>query len=441
MRPRLLIVQPSHYRSRRELCPVRIGKRSLVGLTLPYLAALTPPEWEVMLVDEAVSGVDFSSEVDVVAITAWSINSLRAYEIGDIFKRRGTPVIMGGPHTYFYPEESIEHCDAVGIGEGEAIWRPMLEDALTNRLKRFYTSDCPNSLRNLPLPRHDLLDSSKYGLIKTYSVQTSRGCPFRCEYCSERYYLGDEYRYRPVEDVVSEIRQINSGQIFFADSNFAGRPNHTLELMEALIPLKIRWSALWPAYLCRNDEFMDTAKKSGLLHINIGIESLDQQTLSGMGKKSNRVREYREILNGLRKRGVSYSLNFIFGWDTENADVFPSTEEFLEGQMVPVAYFNILTPHKGTVLFDRMLADDRIIDPDGIGRWPGIHCHIKPLYCSAKELEERVKKMYRDFYGYRSMFQRLPPPLTKADLASWFLNFSQRRMSRTDEEFENFDGY
>lgn len=420
---------------------MRIRKRSVVSLTLPYLAALTPPEWDVILADEAVSGIDFSSAVDVVAITTWTINSLRAYEVGDIFMRNGIPVLMGGPHTYFYPEESIEHSNAVGIGEGEGIWRRMLEDVLNGRLQRFYRSETPNNLRGLPMPRHDLLNISRYGLIKTYSVQTSRGCPFRCEYCSERFYLGNEYRYRPVEDVVSEIRHDRTGRIFFADSNFAGNPSHTLELMEALVPLKIRWSALMPAYLCRNDEFMDTATKSGLLHVNIGIESLNQETLSGMGKKSNRVQEYREILHSLRRRGISYSLNFIFGWDNDKADVFLSTAEFLEQQKVPVAYFNVLTPHKGTLLFERMLADGRIIDLDGIGRWPGIHCHIKPLSCSPEQLEAQVKRMYRDFYSYRSMLQRLPSPITEANLASWVLNFSQRRMRKTDGEFENFDGY
>ncbi|MGD0235002.1 MAG: radical SAM protein, partial [Syntrophorhabdales bacterium] len=140
---------------------------------------------------------------------------------------------------------------------------------------------------------------------------SSRGCPFHCEFCSERFYLGQGYRQRPVGDVVEEIKQTGAKHIFFADSNFGGKPAHTIALMEALIPLRIRWSGLFPAYLCNNVKFMDLAKRSGLLHVNIGIESIDQTTLAGLGKKSNNVRHYREILRNLREREISYSLNFI----------------------------------------------------------------------------------------------------------------------------------
>jgi radical SAM superfamily enzyme YgiQ (UPF0313 family) len=311
MGKRLLIIQPSHYRSKSDLTPHKTKRRNLVGLTLPYLAALTPPDWDVGLVDEQLMDIDFNAPADLIAISAWTINSFRAYEIGDAFRKRGIPVIMGGPHTYFYGEESAEHCDAVGIGEAETIWRVMLEDAASLRLKKFYRAEQLQDLAGLPMPRHNLLDLGKYGFIKTFSVQSSRGCPFHCEFCSERFYLGQGYRQRPVGDVVEEIKQTGAKHIFFADSNFGGKPAHTIALMEALIPLRIRWSGLFPAYLCNNVKFMDLAKRSGLLHVNIGIESIDQTTLAGLGKKSNNVRHYREILRNLREREISYSLNFI----------------------------------------------------------------------------------------------------------------------------------
>ncbi len=438
---RLLIIQPAHYRSKSDLTPHKTRRRNLVGLTLPYLAALTPPDWEVSLIDEQLMDIDFNAPVDLVAISVWTINSLRAYEIGDAFRERGVAVITGGPHTYFYGDESALHSDAVGIGEAETIWQVMLEDAASARLKKFYRADHPQDLSGLPIPRHNLLDLRKYGFIKTFSVQASRGCPFHCEFCSERFYLGQHYRNRPALDVVEEIKQAGVKHIFFADSNFAGKPAHTMALMEALIPLRIRWSSLFPAYLCNNREFMDLAKRSGLLHVNIGIESIDQSTLAGLGKKNNNVRHYGEILRNLRERQISYSLNFIFGWDSENSHVFPSTMAFLEQEKVPAAYFNILTPHRGTPLYDRMLAEGRIIDPDHIGRWPGISCHIRPTFCSAKELEQRVKELYYEFYKYPSMLRRLPLPLNQAHVASWFINLSQRKASRALTETEAFDDY
>jgi radical SAM superfamily enzyme YgiQ (UPF0313 family) len=434
------IIQPAHYISPANRSLHRTRKRSVVNLTLPYLAALTPEDWEVVLVDEQLEDVDFDAPVDVVAITSWTMNSLRAYEIADRFRSKGVKVIIGGPHTFFHQAEAAEHCDAVGAGEGETIWPLMLEDAAAGRLKQFYQADSPHDLRNLPMPRYDLLDMKRYDWFKTYSVQSSRGCPFRCEFCSERLYLGEEYRYRPVADVVEEIRCSGSRDVLFADSNFAGNLSHTMELMEALIPLRLRWSALWSAHLCKNDEFMDLAKKSGLLHLNIGMESIDAQTLASMNKKANKAGDYGRILQGLRKRGISYSLNFIFGWDTETEDVFQATYEFLMRHKVPAAYFNILTPDKGTALYDRMKEENRLVNADNIGRWPGDRCFILPRNFKPETLENGVKDLYRKFYRYPSMFARLAPPVTMSNIASWVINFSQRKVAWADG-MENFDGF
>jgi radical SAM superfamily enzyme YgiQ (UPF0313 family) len=441
MSTRILIIQPTHYRSRTDLVLHKTRRRTLVGITLPYLAALTPPGWDIRLIDEQLEDIDFNAPADVVAISAWTINSFRAYEIADEFKNRGVQVIIGGPHTYFYAEEAAEHCDAVGVGEGETIWSKMLEDAAAGRLKKIYRAESYHGLQHLPVPRYDLLDLRRYALFKTFAVQSSRGCPFKCEFCSERFYLGHSYRYRPVEDVLEEIKRTGSKNLLFADSNFAGKTSHTMKLMEALIPMRLRWSALWSAYLCNNDQFMDLAQRSGLLHVNIGLESIDRATIMEMKKKTNKIREYETILYNLRRRGISYSLNFIFGWDTETEDVFRSTLAFLHKNKVPVAYFNILTPHKGTPLYDQMKGEDRIIDIEHIGRWPGLICYIKPKYCSPAALEEKVKGMYRAFYSYPSMISRLALPVTRANIASWVVNFSQRKIARGDLAMENFDAY
>ncbi len=437
---KLLIIQPSHYLAPSNRSPYKTRKRSVVNLTLPYLAALTPKEWDVTLVDEQLNDLDYNAPVDAVAITAWTMNSLRAYDIADRFRKRGIPVLMGGPHTFFHEEEAAEHCDAVGSGEGEVIWPRMLEDAAAGRLQKFYRAESLHNLENLPMPRYELINPKHYGMFKTFSVQSSRGCPYRCEFCSERLYLGQNYRYRPTRDVVEEIRYTRSKDILFADSNFAGNISHTMELMEALIPLKLRWSALWSAHLCTNDRFMDLAKKSGLLHLNIGMESIDSKTLASMNKRANKVEEYRQILNGLRKRNISYSLNFIFGWDTETLDVFESTLAFLQEHKVPAAYFNILTPDKGTPLYDRMKEEGRITDIDGMGRWPGDKCYIKPRNMSAEELEKGVRDLNAKFYSYRSIVSRLPLPFSMASIASWVVNFSQRDVLRADS-MESFDAF
>jgi len=437
---KLFIIQPSHYRSINDLTIHKTKKRSVVNLTLPHLAAMTPNHWDVTLIDEQLMEIDYDAPVDLVAITTWTINSLWAYRVADRFRNKGVPVIMGGPHTFFYADEAAEHCDAVGIGEGENIWRLMLEDAAAGCLKKYYCSENFHDLRGLPVPRYDLVNLKNYGFFTTYSVQTSRGCPFSCDFCSERFYLGHKYRYRPVEDVVEEIKKIGAKNVFFADSNLAGKRTHTMELMQALIPLGIKWSALWSMDLCSNLEFMKLAKRSGLLHVNIGMESIDQETLNGMNKKANKAIQYEETLGILRKMGISYSVNLIFGHDSEKPTVFDTTMQFLMRNKVPAAYFNILTPHKGTPLYDRMEKENRILDAQNMGRWTGLNCYIRPKQCSPAELENQVKRMYQEFYSLSSMFSRLPLPITKANIASWVVNFSQRKMALSDS-MENFDNY
>jgi len=436
---KLLIIQPSRYQSKQDLKPYKTGKRNLVGLALPYLAALTPGEWEIELIDQQLEDIDFGARADLVAITTWTVNSLSAYEIAGRFRARGTPVIMGGPHTFFFAEEAAQHCDAVGIGEGEKIWPQMLEDASNGRLQKFYRAERSPDLRSLPFPRYDLVNFEKYSYFKTFSVQTSRGCPFRCDFCSERFYLGKQYRYRPVDDVIGELKYGKIKNVFFADSTFAGKKSHTMELMEALIPLKVRWSALWSSYLCRDQRFLDLAKRSGLLHVNIGLETVDMETLAGMNKKTNNIGYYKEIIDNLRKRGISYSFNLVLGYDTEHENTCDLTLAFLRENKVPAVYFNILTPHLGTPLYDRMQSEGRLINPDDIGRWPGLICYFRPKNCTPGELEEKVRRMYREFYSLKSMVGRLGFPASVADFASWTINLSQRRMFHCDSE--NFDYY
>jgi len=441
MAHRLLIIQPSYYRSKRDRTVFKVRHRSVVPLTLPYLAALTPPGWDVTLVDEQLDPVPAGDGFDLVAISCSTLNSLRAYDLADQFRAHGVPVIIGGPHTFFHADEAGYHCDAVGVGEAETIWPRMLEEVLHGRLAKRYEAAVLSDLSDLPMPRYDLLDLKRYRPFRTHTVSASRGCPFRCEFCSERFLLGERYRCRPVSDVIEEIKRCGSRSIFFGDSNFGGKRSHAIELMGALIPLRVRWSALWPSYLCSDSAFMDLAQRSGLLHLNIGLESISPETLASMNKNFNKTTKYAEMLAGLRRRNISYSLNFIFGWDGELESAFDATFRFLQEHKVPVAYFNILTPSRGTPFYERMRSEGRILDEQEIDRWPGQLCYIRPPYGTPAALENRVRRMYREFYRLPSMISRLPLPVTQSSIASWVINFSQRRMASAEDAHNNFDGY
>ena len=437
--PKLMIIQATGYRFRGLRVPYKLRKRKLVGAVLPHLAALAPKEWEVTLVDDATQEVDYDADVDVVAITIRTVTSLRGYEIAARFRDRNIPVVMGGPHATFYAAEIAEHADAVCIGEAEEVFPAMLEDAAAGRLKKIYRGERPAPLAGLPAPRWDLLDPRKYVFYRPFVIQYSRGCPYTCDFCAERRLNGDYgYRYRPTEEVVEDIKRCGSRHIFFAASQFAGNKAHAMELMEALIPLKIRWSTLVSAHFCLDPRFMDLAQRSGLLHVNMGVESIHQKTLHAMNKDSNRVGQYGDVIHNLTRRDISYSLNFVFGSDDEEEDVFRTTLEFLFEHKAQTAYFNILVPLRGTLVHEQLKADGRLIDEENMERWPGLSCHFKPLRYSPEELVHRVAKIRRDFYTLGSAARRLPVPYKEAHFASWNLHFLQRKVATHLDSMRDF---
>jgi radical SAM superfamily enzyme YgiQ (UPF0313 family) len=436
---KLHIVQPTHYTDRVSRRLFRIDKLSVSPLTLPYLAALVPDGVDLTLMDERTGGLDTSVRCDCVFMTLWTLNSIRAYELADDYRNRGIKVVMGGPHCYFHADEALRHADAVAIGEGENLIPVIISDLSAGRLKKEYRTDQPHDLVGLPLPRRDLVRSDNIKRFHAVAVQTSRGCPNSCEFCSERMYLGPRYRMRPVDEVIEEVRAVKSKQILFVDSTLAGSRSRTMQLMEKLIPFKLRWSALWTADRALDREFMELAKRSGLLHINIGIESIKQETLDGLNKRTTTASKLTDMIRTLRDMDISFSFNLIFGSDTDTKDDFGSTLRFLMDNKVHAAFFNTLAPHKGTRMYDDLLAQGRLIDPDNINRWPGLAAEIIPKNYSAADLEDGIRDMYKKFYSWRSILRRLPLPLSEAAIASWVVNISQRKMTKGNiEDFDDF---
>jgi radical SAM superfamily enzyme YgiQ (UPF0313 family) len=440
--PRLLIIQAAAYRSRADRRPFRIRKRKLVGAVMPYLAALASKEWEVRLLDDEIEEPDYSAPVDAVAITARTVTSLRAYEVADKFRARGVPVLMGGPHATFYHEEMAEHADGVCIGEGEELFPRMLADAAAGHLRKFYRRESPADLRGMPTPRWDLLNPKHFVFYKPFVIQQSRGCPYSCDFCAERRLNGDYgWRHRPPEEVVEEIKRCGGRHIFFAASQFVGHKERTMELLEKLVPLKIHWSALFSPRFGLDGKFLDLAKRSGLLHVNMGIESISQEALDSMKKKFNATQSYEDMIANLHARHISFSFNFVFGGDSDDPGIFERTHSFLRDNKVPAAYFNIMVPLRGTPLYERMKADGRMIDEANMERWPGTVCHFRPMRLTGEDLVENVRRLQREFYSLRSMTRRLRWPRTMSDLASWNVNLTQRKVamnSATMNEFSEF---
>ncbi len=261
------------------------------------------------------------------------------------------------------------------------------------------------------------MNSSPCAIIprpRVFQVQTTRGCPFGCDFCEETILFGKKFRSRPTAELVEEIRYIKSlgGRvIFFADSVFGGTKRNCQQILEALVPLGIKWASLWPMNYCADDAMVRLARRSGCLHLNMGMESVDAETIRSMKKRQNRVGHYDEALANLRRHGITYSLNFVFGWDTEVETVYEATLQYLEDNKVPMAFFNILNPRRGTGIYQALKEQGRLLDEENLSRLAGMNCQFVPKKMSPDELVERVSALHRRFYSPPSILRRLRPGL------------------------------
>jgi radical SAM superfamily enzyme YgiQ (UPF0313 family) len=409
---RILLVQPTTKYP--DLKPLRSKTRWLVGMTLPYLAGLTPKGIQVDLVDDRLSPIPFHREYDLVGITTTCATAERAFEIAGEFRRRGRQVVMGGFHVSLHPDEALAHCDAVVVGEAESLWAEVLADARARRLKPRYQAPEMHHLEGLPRPRLELLDYRRYR-VKIIPTQTSRGCPYHCAFCEVPIVYGHTYRRRPLGDVIDEIkanmRITGLRNIYFIDDNLTGHRDYAKELFRALTPLRIKWSCLWTINTSRDEELLDLAKQSGCNHVNIGIENVCPESISSIDKVQNPVAEYESLLGRLRQRGIFYSLNFMFGLDGDHRELFDETLDFLERVKAPMAFFNVATPRRGTPMWDQLQAAGRVHNPDA-EKYLGMVCNFFPKHMTPEECEAGVWRCFQKFYSYPSIFRRLFLPPT-----------------------------
>lgn len=305
------------------------------SLALPVVAALTPTDVDVEIEDEYLMDIDFENKADLVGITSMTTQAERAYQIADEFRRRGKPVVMGGIHVSALPEEAAQHCDSVVVGEAELLWERVITDFRKGGLQRVYRTDQRHNLRGLPVPRIDLLPLHRYS-IPVIPVQTSRGCPHRCDFCIVTEFFGGTYRFRPVDEVVREIeiqkalfKEKRKKIIFFADDNIAANRVHAKELFKALIPLKIPWGCQCTLNITDDPQLLDLAAESGCIHMFIGIETINAASLKSVNKSFNRVEKYEKALETLRQRGIHVEASMIVGFDEDREDIFDTMLAFL----------------------------------------------------------------------------------------------------------------
>ncbi len=375
-------------------------------LALTTLAALTDDEWEIAIVDENAIPLDLSSLPDLVAISIMTPLAPRGYAIADMYRSKGVPVVLGGIHPTMMRDEAKTHADSVVMGEAEQIWQAVLKDSKYGTLQPFYNAAGLSNLKNLPIPRRDLLKQKAYFFKNT--IQTTRGCPFDCEFCSVTSFYGRTYRTRPVDDIIHEMAHMEGGFIFFVDDNIVGKATHAKELFKALIPLRVKWFSQASLSMVKDEELLDLAEKSGCKGLFIGFESLSQESLKEMGKSMNRASEYRDAIKTLHDHGIGIQGSFIFGMDQDDPSIFSDVLRFIEKTHLEAALFSVLTPFPGTRIQETLHRENRILHMDW-EKYDMNHVVIQPKKMTPQQLQEGFNWAYKRLYGYGSILKRLFP--------------------------------
>lgn len=388
--------------------PIKQSRLHLPGLTLPMLAAVTPPYVNLRLVSETVEDIPFDEPWDLVGLTGMGSGIFRAWQIADEFKKRNVPVVIGGiAASLADPEWILRHADSLVTGEAEDIWPTVIEDFRQGQLKQRYDMKVRPDINTLPVPRYDLMNRHKMGLWRP--VQATRGCPFPCSFCSIQSYFERSYRKRPVDQVIRDVREAKKNgthYIAFIDDNIGVDWHYFEKLMTALIPEKIIWMSQCSIHIADKPDMLALAYKSGCRLLSFGIESTNPESLAWVEKEFNKPANYETGLKAIRKHGIDVSTEMIIGMDGDREDVFQNTYDFLLKNRISIPRVHILTPVPGTPLYKELLEEGRILHDD-FSQYSGGRVVFKPKNIDPIELQKNYWKLYEQLFTRTNILRRI----------------------------------
>lgn len=376
----------------------------LPPLSLAAVAASTPDHVDIEIIDEAIEPINYNCDADLVGITALTRFAPHAYEIADRFRKNGVKVVMGGMHPSALPMEALKHCDSVVIGEAENVWSSLINDFEKNQLKKMYKYKGFVDLKTLRPPRRDLFKKERY--MFTHLIQTTRGCPFNCGFCSVTKFFGRTFRTRPVECVINEIRHMKTKFVGFSDDNIFGNRIYAKKLFSALRYEGIVWMSQASLNITDDPELLRLAGRSGCKGLFVGLESVDCESLIQMNKKFLKPETFKDAVAKLHDRGIGIMGAFVLGNDNEDPSIFQKTLEFAKKIKIDLAQFAILTPYPGTAIYNKLIKENRIFNFDW-GKYDAGNAVFKPLKMTADRLKQEVDKLWRDFYRFDQVLFRL----------------------------------
>lgn len=373
-----------------------------------HLAAITPAPHQVRVIHQQVEPIDFNSDADLIAISFFSGFANAAYQIASEFKQKGKTVIGGGPHVTYNEAESLQYFDAIVTGEAENVWETLLQDVTQGTLQTTYRGT-PCDMKNLPTPRYDLLPNRFF--IKKV-LQATRGCPFSCSFCTVPS-LNPGFRLRPIADVIRDAsydefpywwqRKV----AWFWDDNLIIRRPYIKSLLQEMIPLKKWWLTQASMDIAKDPELLDLMKASGCIGVFLGIESFGTESLKDANKRQNKVAHYKTAVAAIRKRGIAVMAGFISGFENDDYASIVQMADSLMEIGIDVPFLSIMTPFKGTSVYDKLQEEGRILENRDWDYYNGYNVAFQPKQMTAEELLRAHRELWKRSFGFKNSVKRI----------------------------------
>lgn len=395
-----------------------IFKKSLryQPLTLPTLVSLIPPEieHEVQLFDEGIQEVPEDLDVDLVGMTVMTGTARRSYELAAIFRQRGIPVVLGGPHPTLVPEDAAPHCDSVVTGYAEDSWPQLLRDFVAAGMKPRYDQAPDLEIGGRPFIDRSLLPASGYMTQNVF--EATRGCIHACEFCVVPSAWGKKPFQKPIDEVIEDIRRTRAKRAIFIDLNIIADKEHAARLFEALVPLNIIWFGLATVLLAKDKELLELCARSGCRGLLVGLESISTTNLRNTRKGFQDPGDFKELIQIFHRHQIGIQGCFVFGLDEDTPQTIRETAQFAVDAAIDLPRFAIATPFPGTPLYHRMKAEDRLLN-ENWDLYDSQHVVFQPAHMTPEELTEATRAAWGLTYSVPNMVRRLwhsPLPKTIA---------------------------
>ena len=372
-------------------------------LGLATLAAYLPDNTDIELIDEHVEVIPLNDQPDLVIIQVYITNAYRSYKLADLYRSRGSYVILGGLHVTSLPDEAAQHADSIFLGPGEETFPQFLKDLATGKPKKRYLS-ATRTLKGMPPIRRDLIKRHLY--LVPNSIVVSRGCPFHCDFCYKDAFFegGKSFYVQEVDEALAEIERLPGKHLYFLDDHLLGHQKFARGLFEGMRGMGRLWQSAATIDSILRGDLIEHAAKAGLRSLFIGFETLNENNLHLSNKKQNLGKDYGKAIQRLHHLGIMINGSFVFGMDDDKPDVFARTVDWGVKMGLTTSTYHIMTPYPGTALFKRLEREQRIITRN----WDAYDTRnvvYKTKGLSAAQLKEGYDWAYKEFYSWSNILK------------------------------------